>query len=372
MTAERDASAAISYTSWAGKGGSYSFVQLSQFLYTGSYARVRAPSADDEGYIARVDYYAGDALPARTGGVGIPSGGLTLPRTPVRSGVASESSGIKIFTTLRTNQYDSNVHLRHARSVGGAHAGSWCPQGAHPRGEDAARTIGSGTGRTLSSLTQEPKVRLADLFWCRSDVRYPIWYAPQSVAGTTCGTTGARACPSGVTIPTEDFRAWGRVNCYYTALRIDSTGKCVYPHPIPKCTDSGAKRDFAEADMKTYATGAAFGPADDGTTECPGAPQCADGGTKRDMTDAELAEYRKDDPSFTPKADGTTPCDHADAPPAQAGFTADACVTASLEIYENRTVSSDAESGVPVSDRTLAAATGRTAWDLDMRRKCSL
>ena len=214
------------------------------------------------------------------------------------------------------------------RSVGGNHAGSWCPAGAHPRGEDAYQKIGSGTGRTLSSLRSMPQTWLADLFWCRSDVRYPIRYAPQSAAGTTCSTTGAPGCPSGVIIPTGTFRAWGRVNCYYTARSIDSSGNCVYPHPIPQCTDNGTKRDFTAAELGGYATGAAFTAADDGSTDC---------------------------------AD-STPAD----PPQQAGFTADACVTARLEIYENRIVGSDAEPGVAASDRTLAVAAGRTAWDLDV------
>jgi len=65
--------------------------------------------------------------------------------------------------------------------------------------------------------------------------------------------------------------------------------------------------------------------------------------------------------------DGTTDCASTAAdPPQQAGFTADPCVTASLEIYENRIVGSDAEPGVAVSDRTLVVAAGRTAWDLDV------
>ena len=66
--------------------------------------------------------------------------------------------------------------------------------------------------------------------------------------------------------------------------------------------------------------------------------------------------------------DGTTNCADSTpaAPPQQAGFTADACVTAALEIYENRIAGSDAEPGVPATDRTLAAASGRTAWDLDI------
>ena len=321
MTATRDPAASLGYTTWDNKGSLYS---ISGYSVPGGgvvyYTRAQAPSATDDGYVARVD--AG-----RTVGVGIPSGELTLPNPAARKGSITQNAGVKTFSTKHISHHNGTIHLPQDKSVGG-HAGSWCPAKSHPRGEDAYNKIGGGTGRTLSSLTDRAKIRLADLFWCRSDVRYPIWYAPQSVAGTTCGTAGARSCPSGVTIPTEDFRAWGRVNCYYTALEITSSGKCVYPHPVPQCTDNGTKRDFTATELGGYMTGAAFTAADDGSTDC---------------------------------AD-SIPAD----PPQQAGFTADACVTASLEIYENRTAGSDAEPGVAVSDRSLAVAAGRTAWDLDV------
>ena len=321
MTATRDATASLGYTTWDQKGSLYS---ISGYSVPGGgvvyYTRAQAPSATDDGYVARVD--AG-----RTVGVGIPSGELTLPNPAARKGSITQNAGVKTFSTKHISHHNGTIHLPQDKSVGG-HAGSWCPAKSHPRGEDAYNKIGGGTGRTLSSLTDRAKIRLADLFWCRSDVRYPIWYAPQSVAGTTCGTAGARSCPSGVTIPTEDFRAWGRVNCYYTALEITSSGKCVYPHPVPQCTDNGTKRNFTATELGGYMTGAAFTAADDGSTDC---------------------------------AD-STPAD----PPQQAGFTADACVTASLEIYENRIAGSDAEPGVAASDRTLVVASGRTAWDLDV------
>ena len=316
MSVSRDATASLPYVTWDGKGSSYGVVA---HLYQ---TQVQAPSSADEGYIARADY---GGTNGRT--VGEPSGGLTLPSSPVRHGYIVQNSDPKIYRFNWVSHHNGTIHLPHAQSVGGE-AGSWCPAKSHPRGEDAIIKIGSGTGRTLSSLSMQPKVRLADLFWCRSDVRYPIRYAPQSVAGTTCGTAGAPGCPSGVIIPTGSFRAWGRVNCYYTARSIDSSGNCVYPHPIPQCTDNGTKRDFTAAELGGYTTGVAFTAADDGSTDC---------------------------------AD-STPAD----PPQQAGFTADACVTATLEIYENRIVGSDAEPGVAASDRTLAVAAGRTAWDLDV------
>lgn len=65
------------------------------------------------------------------------------------------------------------------------------------------------------------------------------------------------------------------MNCYYTAREIDSAGKCVYPHPVPLCTDSdtGTKRNFTVAELDTYTTDTVPFPAeDDGTTTCASAP----------------------------------------------------------------------------------------------------
>ena len=327
MTAARDYSVSLGYTTWAGKGAGYSVVRVGR--NDQQQTQAVAPSASDEGYIARVDY-------AGTGGrtVGAPSGGLSLPDPPVRQGYIVDGSSPIAF---RASYPTGSRHLPHAKSVGGPHPGSWCPAGSHPRGEDALWKIGSGTGRTLSSLTGWAATRLADLFWCRSDVRYPIRYAPNSITGTTCGTSGAPSCPSGVVIPTGNFTAWGRVNCYYTALSIDSNGKCEYPHPVPLCTDSdtGTPRNYTQAELDTYTTDTVPFPAeDDGTTTCAPAPA--------------------DPPPQEPE------------PPALATFAADPCVTADIEIYENRPAGKDAEPGVPVSDRTLAVSADRTAWDLDI------
>lgn len=197
------------YVSWANKGSGYSVVRVGNNFQT----QIVAPSADDEGYIARIDYNPATLLGTAGRTVGAPSGGLSLPDPDVRQGYVMGSSP----QTYRGN-YDparhrntASRHLSHAASVGGRHTGSMCPAGAHPRDEDSLHRIGSGTGRTLTALSGNTLAQLADKYWCRSDVRYPIRYAPNSITGTTCDTGGAPSCPSGVVIPQGNFRAWGRV-----------------------------------------------------------------------------------------------------------------------------------------------------------------
>ena len=257
-----------------------------------------------------------------------------------------------------------------------------CPGGFHPRGEDSVDRIGSHTGRTLTGLTGT-KVSVADQYWCRSDLRFGRRFHPEFHRGVAKHRQAA----------TKEFTAYGRLNCYYTAfgaaykasgtnlssftrgIHRDSSGGmvCSYLFPIPQCDpdpDNGSItdwRDYTAAELANAGTiGQPFNKAS-GADCGENTPQCTHNGTKRDMTDAELAEYRTDDSSFTPAADGSTPCSANPAdPPQQAGFTADPCVTASLVIAENRVVGSDAVPGVPASDRTLAVAAGRTAWDLDV------
>ena len=325
------------YVTWANKGAGYSVARIGNNFQN----QIVAPSADDEGYIARIDY--NPTVSPRTAGrtVGEPSGGLSLPDPDVRQGYVTGSSPQTYRGNHDPGRHGNNAirHLPHAASVGGGHAGSMCPAGSHPRGEDSVYRIGSGTGRTLTGLSDGTLAQLADKYWCRSDVRYPIRYAPNSITGTTCGTGGvAPSCPSGVTIPTGNFRAWGRVNCYYTALSIDSNGKCEYPYPVPLCKDSdtGTPRNYTQAELDTYTTDTVPFPAeDDGTTTCAPVP----------------ADPPPPDPD----------------PPALATFAADPCVTADIEIYENRPAGQDAEPGVPVSDRTLTTGTSLPpAWDLDI------
>ena len=133
-------------------------------------------------------------------------------------------------------------------------------------------------------------------------------------------------------MPRDRFHAFGRANCYYTVISLDTAdgNTCRYRFPVPRCTD-------------------------------------ADTAAVREYTAGELATYTAGD-KFPAKTDGTTPCGVAAVadPPALADFDDDPCVTVDLEIYENRTAGSGAEPGVPASDRTLAVASGRTAWDLDV------
>lgn len=208
-----------------------------------------------------------------------------------------------------------------------------CPADFHPRGEDSADLIGGNTDRTLTSLTGSSKVRQASQFWCGSDVRYRIGYKKQTHA-QTCGTSeDSPSCLAGVTLADDLFDAFGRVNGYYTFISLDTANRntCQHHHPVPQCTDadSNAKREWTAQELDTYIAGE----------------------------------------KFPAKADGTTPCGPVVAatdPPVLAGFTANACVTVDLVTCENRVVGSDAEPGVPGSDRTLDVAAGRTAWDLDI------
>ena len=161
-----------------------------------------------------------------------------------------------------------------------------CPARMHPRGQDGFYVIGGSTGRTLTSLSNETKAKAADRYWCRSDVRYRLAYTAEEDTG--------HAPPPGVTVADDGdvFFAFGRSGCFYTATALTSTGGCEYGYPIPLCTDSGTQRAFTAAELANLTVGEEFSLADDGTADC------------------EIAE----------------------PPPPLASFTADPCVTASLEI----------------------------------------
>ena len=148
---------------------------------------------------------------------------------------------------------------------------------------------------------------------------------------------------------TAAFFVYGRVNCFYTAnsdtqptgsetTGLESLGNnaygCDYPyHPLPLCDpdpDNGS-----DSDWRAYTR-----------TEIAGV------GTAGTLFGREAGDD----------------CGGYDPPPVQAGFDADPCVTATMQIGENRVVSSSAAPGVLSSDRTLAVTAGRTAWDLDIMR----
>ena len=277
----------------------------------------------------------------------------------------------------------SGVTIRNAKALrwgafqGGGHIGSYCPTLLHPRGEDAVRRIGTGTGRTLSSLKLEANVQKANEFWCRSDKRYVISYETEIEPGVTCSSTdSAPPCPSRFELPAngEEARYYGRVNCYRTVLELKTTAtsqtdrnSCAYIFPLPRCTHNGAKTLLNSVQIAKHQIGAVFPFASDGSTACDTNPQCTANGAKRDMTDAELQAYRTArGASFVPASDGSTPCVAAVAASAAADFTADACVTAILEIYENRPKGFYAEPGVRADHRTVAADAANPVFDLDV------
>ena len=304
---------------------------------------------------------------------------FVIPDPPV---VKSASSGGSVRWVPDFSQV-SGVNIRNAKALGwgyfqgGGHIGAYCPSLLHPRGEDAVRRIGTGTGRTLSSLKTEANVQTANRFWCRSDKRYVISYETEIEPGVTCSSTdSAPPCPSRFELPAngEEARYYGRVNCYRTVLELKTTAtsqtdrnSCAYIFPLPQCTHNGAKTPLNSVQIAKHQIGAVFPFASDGTTACDTNPQCTANGAKRDMTDAELQAYRTArGASFTPASDGSTPCTAAVAASATADFTSDACVTAILEIYENRPKGFNAEPGVRTDHRTITADTANPAFDLDV------
>ena len=304
---------------------------------------------------------------------------FVIPDPPV---VKSASSGGSVRWVPDFSQV-SGVTIRNAKALGwgyfqgGGHFGAYCPVLLHPRGEDAVRRIGTGTGRTLSSLKLEANVQTANWFWCRSDKRYVISYETEIEPGVTCSSTdSAPPCPGDFELPPdgEEARYYGRVNCYRTVLELKTTAtsqtdrnSCAYIFPLPQCTKNGTKHRLNSVQIAKHQIGAVFPFASDGTTECDTNPQCTANGAKRDMTDAELQAYRTArGASFTPASDGSTPCTAAVAASATADFTSDACVTAILEIYENRPKGFNAEPGVRTDHRTITADTANPAFDLDV------
>ena len=304
---------------------------------------------------------------------------FVIPDPPV---VKSASSGGSVRWVPDFSQV-SGVNIRNAKALGwgyfqgGGHIGAYCPSLLHPRGEDAVRRIGTGTGRTLSSLKTEANVQTANRFWCRSDKRYVISYETEIEPGVTCSSTdSAPPCPATFTLPPngQEARYYGRVNCYRTVLELKTTAtsqtdrnSCAYIFPLPQCTKNGTKHRLNSVQIAKHQIGAVFPFASDGTTECDTNPQCTANGAKRDMTDAELQAYRTArGASFTPASDGSTPCTAAVAASATADFTSDACVTAILEIYENRPKGFNAEPGVRTDHRTITADTANPAFDLDV------
>ena len=332
----------LSYVTWISKGGEYTLTKADNFQTINTIGATSDPS-----YLRRVD---GRPDPANLRAISPSTATWTVPSVESsRTGNFGASwHGTKLITDVSVpSYYDSDLGrwveestvTRYSdvrvssqgnlsRHLTAAKSSALCPSLFHPRGEDSINRIGRSTGRTLSGLSHTVG-QIADRYWCRSDLRYL-----RSFKAEHHTSLGRNVIRHGDAVAAGSvFTAYGRLNCYYTSTAITTLGnggyRCVYMFPLPQCTDNGTKRNFTKEELDGYTTGESFTAADDGSTSCTATP---------------------------------TPA----TPPTQAGFTADACVTASLEIYENRTAGSDAEPGMLSSDRTLAVATGRTAWDLDI------
>ena len=333
----------LNYVSWISKGWGYTLTKADNFQTINTIG-----ATSDGSYLRRVD---GRPAPAKPRAISPDTAEWTVPSAESsRTGNFGASwHGTKLITTVTVPSYydsdldrwveDSTVtrfsdvrvssHGNLSRHLTAAKSADLCPSLFHPRGEDSVNRIGGSTGRTLSGLSHA-NGQIADRYWCRSDLRYLRSFKAEhhtSLGQNVIRHTDAVSAGS-------VFTAYGRLNCYYTSTSITALGnggyRCVYMFPLPQCTDNGTKRNFTKEELDGYTTGQSFTAADDGSTSCTAA--------------------------LTPEP----------ATPPQAGFTADACVTASLEIYENRTAGSDAEPGVTAADRTLAVSAGRTAWDLDI------
>ena len=354
--------ASLTYGTWGAKGAAFAAKSGSTTDFGGNrYYYNNTGNAygvtSDAGYWRRVDVFSEDA-PAKDWAIypdtatlavvwgtytAIPMGREFYGSRPTASTLAdmdvTEKIGISPNTGTTVYSLYNSRYLPAAQSIGGS--GGICPAGFHPRGEDSYNRIGNTTGRTLSGLTHAEGV-VADKYWCRTDLRFSRKLYPYTRPGVTLHSQA-----DGMSL-TQAFYAYGRINCFYTAdsstqpngsatTGVESIGgsaySCSYPyHPLPKCTDADTnrKREFTSAELGTYTIGETFKAKSDGTTVCGAA-------------------------STNPPT------------PQQAGFDDDACVTATLEIYENRVATSDAEPGVPATDRTLTVAAGtREAYDLDI------
>ena len=348
----------LNYVAWTAKASS-------DYTLVGSHGATR-----DSRYLRRVDGHLNRlAISPQSAGntITVPSGDSISPPTGDFGASWHSSRSNQLVGGVYYYRYKAALYPSLARHLTKTKSDELCRYRFHPRGEDSHERIGGSTGRSLSGLSHAD-AQIADRFWCRSDVRYERRFAVE-VHDLPDGIIAYAGAPASGT-----FTAYGRLGCYYTSqgasLRSGSTlSQCGYRFPLPKCDpnpDNGTDSDWRNYTNREIQSSRLHGKV---FTKADGdycAPQCTHNGTKRDMTDAEISEYIKDNPLFAPNTDGTTPCVKSAGPPQQAGFTADACVTASLEIYENRIVGSAAEPGVPASDRTLAVAAGRTAWDLDI------
>ena len=353
--------ASLRYSTWSEKGvftyltRGAAATNLGGKLYYYASNTTPFPITSDTHYHRRLDVFSADApatdwaIYPSTATLNVVWGqqtnnatGRDLYSTPIYSAASlnSVSKLGKIAATIGGSSLSNAIYLSAPYDAGGA----ICPSGFHPRGEDSADRIGNTTGRTLSHLTHA-EGQIADRYWCRSDLRFLRKFYPYTRPGVALHPQAQSMSA------TSAFLAYGRVNCFYTANRLtsadpvpgsettglksvgDNAYDCEYPyHPLPLCDpdpDNGSNTDW------------------------------------RAYTKTEIVKANRENLLFGKTAGAACEEDAAD-PPQQAGFAADACVTASLVIDENRIAGSDAVPGVAASDRTLAVATGRTAWDLDV------
>ena len=307
--------------------------------YTATRSSTRSPAAGyvgiaspSDGYLARTDNYRSRvAVPQPSGGRWLPVEAAIDPRN---EGVVWEATGS--WPVVHLSSASGARFLSSSQDIGGDSGTAFCPAGMHPRGQDGLHVIGGGTGRTLSAINTMGEVRNADRHWCRSDVRYKIDFKGQihkkcDSNGRNPSATGTSEClpPAGVGDPRDGtFQAYGRINCYYTAIRLqvaaDGSARCVYPHPLPQCTDpdSNRKRDWTRTELRYHTLGASFDANDDGSTSC----------------DAKTPDTQ--------------------------GFNSAACVTVNLQIGENTPSGNSAAPGVAASHRTRTATQLTPAWDL--------
>ena len=347
------------YGSWVSKGTGYGLFGINT---NGSYSFHGAYSPSGTGYADRVDTRTALAMAS-----GLPAGLLFPWEDPNAAGLGGGQGSVSctagtrdacvrylaqfyygvwnlnfqsgnmsagsLFVVARRNEaqhvvaefFGQDSHL----SAGQDSGGLWCPVGMHPRGQGAAAVIGSSTGRTLSSLSTAASARVADSYWCRSDVRYKQGLKAQDHSGYA---------PANSTVADDGvfFQAYGRKNCYRTVieLKVDpvtKTAECVYRYPLPLCDpdpDNGSDSDW------------------------------------REFTAAEVANIGVvDEPLLV---DEGAYCGTNINPPDLAGFDADACVEVTVAVYENRKAGSNAEPGVPADDRTVAVGGDVAVYDLDI------
>ena len=367
-TATSVRSAAV-YGRWYDKGTGYKLAQhkTGAIIYLNTVLPTLSggvyPTASSSDYQRRVDTRSALAMGSGLGsalvhpwsdssgsGLGAGQGSWACPTGTGQGCVGLKHSGPNYFRTaaadiedlgtgslfrvtsspLGTSHWWRQVHLVHAQDSGGG----WCPAKWHPRGQDAAYAIGRSTGRTLSSISSETLLKLADDHWCRSDVRYRLQFTAQQ--HNTCGNNRRSPCagPPGVALPAvgSEFPSYGRKNCYKTMTGYnEGTAECEYVFPLPECDPD---------------------PDNDDNTDW------------REFTAAEVDNIGVAGEPLLVKEGAY--CGTNINPPDLAGFDADPCVAVDVAVFENRPAGENAEPGVDADDRIAAVSSSVAVYDLDI------